>query len=414
MRPAAYVGACVTLGADPEIFLRDKSGRLIASEEVITGKEIAADPLADKRAGYSAGIARDGIQVEFHPQARTCRQEVSLALSAAMQTLERLAAEKGARMDFTSVIEVSEEDFAVIPPHAKELGCGRSFNVWDPTASVGVDGQTYRIRSAAGHVHLGLQNMQSMAFDPESPNGRHEHIPQLVKLLDLIVGNTCVLIDRDPLAAKRRETYGRAGEYRTTSYGMEYRTLSNFWLRGPQLASMVWGLSRTAVALWAYAHPRWRLVLDGNKYKRMPMPGDLLDLGEIFSRVDPGKVIEAINTNNFQLARENYNAIRGWFTDYQAEMGRRDLHVTNALTAESQAGLEQLITGGLDRHFPATDPAAVVERWRNFPAGGYLPGWESWCEYTRLGQLTPHEENMEHSWTEWRKHDEASRGGVRW
>jgi len=51
-------------------------------------------------------------------------------------------------------------------------------------------------------------------------------------MADYLLGVWSVLHDTD---MRRRELYGAAGAYRPKKYGVEYRTMSNFWLRSPQL-----------------------------------------------------------------------------------------------------------------------------------------------------------------------------------
>ena len=75
----------------------------------------------------------------------------------------------------------------------------------------------------------------------------HEDPLLAVKILDIVVGNTCVIMDRAPSQVERRKVYGRAGEYRLPAHGIEYRTLSNFWLRSYQLTHLVFSLARFAI-----------------------------------------------------------------------------------------------------------------------------------------------------------------------
>lgn len=400
----------ITFGADPEVFLRRKAtGHIVPSSEVIPGAPLQAEKTRDLRA-YKSNIARDGIQAELHPVAHGCRQEMGIDILSCLSTLARAAKRVGAEIDFSSVVDVDEETFAALPASVKELGCGRSLNVWDPAASVGVDGQTYRTRSAAGHVHLGFTNTICSAWPAHGQYriDSEDRIPQLVKLLDLVVGNTCVMLDRDPRAAERRRTYGRAGEYRLTSYGMEYRTLSNFWLRSPYLSSLVFSLARKAAMLWINAYPMWEFAWSNAQrmYQYRVSATPQIDLGELFSLVDPAAVVKAINENDFTLARQNYNAIRDVLRQ-SAEPCSND-----PFTREHQAGLDQLITEGIDAHFPL-DTEMILGAWEWYPAGGYHAGWEAWCERKRHQQLHDWEHDYELKWAAFRK-SHANQGAATW
>jgi hypothetical protein len=138
-----------------------------------------------------------------------------------------------------------------------------------------------RFRAAGGHVHLGLP-----------PNAKKE-LAKVVALMDIYAGNTCVLIDRDPDNARRRKNYGRAGEHRVKTYGVEYRVLSNFWLRSYTLWSMVSVLCRNAVDIHAIGYA-----------------------DELISRFDMNKVRKAINENDFELAKENFMILRKFIEEY--------------------------------------------------------------------------------------------------
>jgi hypothetical protein len=113
----------------------------------------------------------------------------------------------------------------------------------------------------------------------------------MIPMLDLIVGNTCVLIDRDPSNIARRKVYGKAGEHRTPKHGIEYRTPSNFWLKSPELMSMITSLANLAVVLTANSKNDTQITKD------------------LFSKLKFRHVVEAINNNDFELAYANFKAI---------------------------------------------------------------------------------------------------------
>jgi hypothetical protein len=89
-------------------------------------------------------------------------------------------------------------------------------------------------RTAGGHIHLGatsgpLQDGLSLGF--------------IIKMMDLFIGLPSIFIDKDATTKERRKAYGGAGTHRHPDYGVEYRTLGNFWLTSPTLAKLMFDLS---------------------------------------------------------------------------------------------------------------------------------------------------------------------------
>jgi len=62
--------------------------------------------------------------------------------------------------------------------------------------------------------------------------------------MDLFLGVPSVLIDD---GKERKKLYGKAGAYRYKPYGVEYRTLSNFWVFEPGLIDWVWNQTEKAL-----------------------------------------------------------------------------------------------------------------------------------------------------------------------
>jgi hypothetical protein len=94
------------------------------------------------------------------------------------------------------------------------------------------------LRSAGGHIHIG---------HPELKKKWNGWIA--ARLMDLFLGIPSVFLDDDPTSKNRKKIYGQAGRFRFTSYGIEYRSLSNFWLKSPKLVSFVFNASQKVVSL---------------------------------------------------------------------------------------------------------------------------------------------------------------------
>jgi hypothetical protein len=97
---------------------------------------------------------------------------------------------------------------------SRVFGCDPDFNVWAmrPNPSPKCDNPC--LRSAGGHIHFGGEFKDKIA---------------LGRAADLFIGCPSIVYDSD---VKRRSLYGKAGAVRDKPYGLEYRTVSNFWLKG--------------------------------------------------------------------------------------------------------------------------------------------------------------------------------------
>lgn len=295
----------ITLGADPEFFFKTVDGKTVGSEKFIPIGEKGLGTLGPLPAYYTAEekaaairtqskVIVDGVQAELNPQEATCRQTVAGNITACMRKIkETLAANgKGIVADFRqSTVDVTAEELASLNENSRKFGCAPSQNAHDAKATITVDPEKYLKRSAGGHIHLSIYgNVTGSVTKTLHEAVFVERHKDVVRILDIILGNTSVLMDRDPGNIERRKNYGYAGEYRLPKHGLEYRTLSNFWLQGVPLQSFVMGMARQAV----------EIVCDIQK----PSAYEAL-----IEAVDMADIVKAINTNDFDLALSNWNKI---------------------------------------------------------------------------------------------------------
>jgi hypothetical protein len=59
-------------------------------------------------------------------------------------------------------------------------------------------------------------------------------------MLDLFAAVPSLFIDQDLTSVKRRGLYGAAGAHRPKNYGVEYRSLGNYWLLTPKHVEYMW------------------------------------------------------------------------------------------------------------------------------------------------------------------------------
>lgn len=273
------------LGCDPEIFL-SKDGKIMDSEKILKeGETVYSNTFAVGQ------VISDGVQAELNPKPDYCREVLIGNIARCLQKLHSFSNEAGgSNLNFRGNINLSDEDFNSLSSKSKKLGCKPSMDAYEGgnLGNINVDPKKHRGRSAGGHIHLGEHKSRRNTTNPvwralKQPT-------ELALLMDIVVGNTCVLLDREKGNVERRKVYGRAGEFRTPEHGFEYRTLSNFWLRHPALASFVFGLARHA------------LVIQGNELQGVCEWGKKLT-----KSVSQINVRKAVNKNDFDLAQENFN-----------------------------------------------------------------------------------------------------------
>lgn len=85
------------------------------------------------------------------------------------------------------------------------------------------------------HIHVGYEypNVESSLY--------------IVKYLDAILGCASILIDPDE---ERRKLYGKAGCFRLTKYGVEYRVLSGYFISSREVISDTYDLMKAGLSAY--------------------------------------------------------------------------------------------------------------------------------------------------------------------
>lgn len=350
------------LGCDPELFLT-KNGEPIESCEVICKNGFVSNDHAPT--GYGAEIqddtkiVRDGFQIELNPKPYTCRAYLAREIRYALTNFNNEVLQKnGVQLAFIPAIKLKEEQMKNLSDESLVFGCKPSFNVYTGKESViTVKADKYPVRTAGGHIHVGF-----------TPNKKTEHMrffknnyDLLATTYDLLVGNICVILDRDPNQVERRKVYGRAGEIRKPKYGIEYRTLSSFWLRAYPLYSLVMGLMRFATN---YCYQIY-LFEEKNKERKSL-------LRKLYTLVDKKDVETAINLNDRDLAWKNWSKIKGFLL--KVIPATSDSYCFNSINVPA---FEYFMKKGLNFWFKE-DP---LTHWINLNKD-HGTGWESFLSDT--------------------------------
>lgn len=213
----------ITIGADPEVFVT-KEGRLVSAHGLVQGTK--EDPFKVK----DGAVQVDGMALEFNIDPAKDLDSFLNNLDSVMSQLSDMCPEH--ELNPIPVAEFGKQVMDETPEFAKELGCDPDFNAWDGGAENPRPDGEVDFRTGAGHIHIGWTEGMDV-LDPAHVDA----CIALVRQLDAYLGVPSVVLDD---CDKRRELYGKAGAFRVKPYGVEYRVLSNFWLKSPELKSWVY------------------------------------------------------------------------------------------------------------------------------------------------------------------------------
>lgn len=194
-----------TIGADPELFLKNFDNKLISVVGKIGGTKEEPLPI-----GNGCAIQEDNVAAEFCIP--PCK-DAKAFINSINFSLGNIAL-RAKQLDLTLATLVASHSFdkdQLRHPNARRFGCDPDYNAYTDRPNPRPRAQDKCLRSAGGHVHVGTDKKPT----------------DLIKTMDLMLGVPSVLMDNDE---ERRKLYGKAGCFRYKPYGVEYRTLSNFWI----------------------------------------------------------------------------------------------------------------------------------------------------------------------------------------
>lgn len=219
-----------TLGADPEMLVRDKLTKLIVpvcgkiggtKDKPVTFIKTDGQPLQ----GYM--YQEDNVSFEVNiPPAQSASTFIR-SIEKVLHYSEKKLVEAGLYADTRNAAHRFAAD-QLLSDQAKTIGCDPDMCAYGGADDAPMAREPFDIkdlgtwRYAGGHVHFG--------YDPDL--GVPHHV--IVRLIDACV--YLPILHKDKQKA-RRPKYGLAGLYRPKPYGVEYRSMSNFWLSDPAVVA---------------------------------------------------------------------------------------------------------------------------------------------------------------------------------
>lgn len=216
------------IGCDPEVFFT-KRGKFQSAAGVIPGDKHSPHEV------LNGAIQVDGLAAEFNTNPCTLYtpskylqygddEAFNQRVLGVLSNIRQRANEAGYNISQESFAEFDREYYDSLPEDTKELGCDPDFNAYTGEMNeIDRNPELETCRGAAGHIHIGWGN--------DIPVDHPDHLAicrDAVRALDRWVG--LILIAYGDTDIRRRRCYGKAGAFRPKSYGVEYRSPSNWWI----------------------------------------------------------------------------------------------------------------------------------------------------------------------------------------
>jgi len=213
------------IGCDPEIFLQNSEGKFKSVIGLIGGDKWTPRKLSE--VGHA--VLEDNVAVEFNIPPCASLQDFRTEVKRTMEMIKGILPQD-LHYNQQSAVSFPNEELAC--DAAWVFGCEPDLNAWTMEENPRPQTDDKNLRSAGGHIHVGSDIAIN---DPIN----------VVRAMDIYLGVPSTQLDLN--GGPRRKLYGGPGAFRFKPYGVEYRTLSNFWIFSDSLIQ--WAYEGTQRAL---------------------------------------------------------------------------------------------------------------------------------------------------------------------
>lgn len=218
-------------GADPEVFVK-RGGVFVSAHELVPGTKKKPHKVK------LGAVQIDGTALEFNIDPASTEEEFVRNIQTVLATLGGMArmSDPGIELAVEPVADFDPDHFYNLPPSALELGCEPDFNAYTEMPNP----RPFTVepmRTASGHIHCGWD------VNPDPEQHRQDCI-DVVKQLDKSLLEMSYEWDKDE---RRRSLYGAPGAFRIKPYGVEYRVLSNVWIKDEATIRTVFNVTKKAM-----------------------------------------------------------------------------------------------------------------------------------------------------------------------
>jgi hypothetical protein len=225
----------MTIGCDPEFFLGGlERGKLVSAIPFVDGTKEEPKVLP-----LGGNIQRDNVAVEV---ATDPADSVDKFITSIKNTLTEAVKTLPKSTEIVAVPSATFDADQLEHPEAQRFGCDPDYDAWEIVQNEPPCATDASFRSCGAHIHVGTTGDDENAFLLD-----FEGKINTVKAMDCIHGIVSTILDSGEDALARRQLYGKPGAHRPKDYGVEYRVLSNYWLKSPVTVMMMYHLTQDAL-----------------------------------------------------------------------------------------------------------------------------------------------------------------------
>lgn len=216
----------LTVGADPEVFVRVR-------DVFVSGHTFPCGTKETPRRVDNGFVQVDGCALEFNVSPSETKAEFVDNTIKVFRDLNNLVRSINPEASLVAqpTVTFGQEYLSSLPKKVTCLGCNPDWNAYTLVENSPPDSDR-PFRTGSGHVHIGFtEDANPLATD------HLKKCANIAKELDYFLGLPSLMWDTD---TERRCLYGRPGAFRPKPYGMEYRVLSNAWLRSKKTMEIVY------------------------------------------------------------------------------------------------------------------------------------------------------------------------------
>lgn len=258
----------MTTGTDVEFPLWNTQLKLV-------NKYVSAIPLIDGTKNNpfwfknGGNIQYDNVACEFATPVSHNKKEF---ITSIRETLDNVIEYLPDYIQLKAVPSVTFRKTTLNHPEAMRAGCDPDFNAWTGTANSAPVLTDNNLRSFGMHMHVGHKSLQT-------PIDKR----RFVVFMDMLFGYMDLKLNNSAEKKARRSLYGKLGSYRPTEYGVEYRVLSNDWMRTHEQIELLYDITHFCLQIFnsenfaSIFRSAYKIAVDSN----LPLAFDTNDLHSV-------------------------------------------------------------------------------------------------------------------------------------